>query len=157
MRVSPYQRIRRCSYSSKELMHWPTSSSLFFSFFLGDPVDMVTPRSIYNDVNSPKIGFQYLLGWYQSQKNSLHRCMTLYQSQLGKVSRKKSSCSFGFCPNYLNPPPPNLDNLYHFFERQCAKKFGQGSPLPPHTQIDPIYTVCEKWTKNFNTALPPPH
>ena len=29
---------------------------------------------------------------------------------------KKRSCSFGFCPNYLDPPPPpNLDNLYHFF------------------------------------------
>ena len=37
-------------------------------FFLGDPVDMVTPRSIYNDVYSPKIGFPYLLGWNQSQK-----------------------------------------------------------------------------------------
>ena len=33
---------------------------------------------------------------------------------------KKNCCSFGFCPNYLppRPPPPNLDNLYHFFERQ---------------------------------------
>ena len=30
---------------------------------------------------------------------------------------RKNCCSFGFCPNYL-PPPPNLDNLYHFFERQ---------------------------------------
>ena len=105
MRVSPYQRIRRCSYSSKELMHWPTSSSLFFSFFLGDPVDMVTPRSIYNDVNSPKIGFQYLLGWYQSQKNSLHRCMTLYQSQLGKVSRKKVAVLLDFVQITSTPPP----------------------------------------------------
>ena len=40
-------------------------------------------------------------------------------------------------------------------ERQCAKKLGRGLPLPPHPQIDPIYTVCEKWTKNFGRALPP--
>ena len=29
---------------------------------------------------------------------------------------EKSSCSFGFCPNDLDPPlppPPKLDNLYH--------------------------------------------
>ena len=32
---------------------------------------------------------------------------------LGKVSRKK--VAFGFCPNN---PPPHLDNLYNFFERQ---------------------------------------
>ena len=88
MRVSPYQRIRRCSYSSKELMHWPTSSSLFFSFFLGDPVDMVTPRSIYNDVNSPKIGFPYLLGWYQSQKKltaSLYDILSITITDLMKT------------------------------------------------------------------------
>ena len=33
-------------------------------------------------------------------------------SYLGKGSREKSWCSFGFCPNYL---PPTLDNLYNFF------------------------------------------
>ena len=63
----------------------------------------------------------------------------------GTVSRKKSSCSFGFCPNYLDPAPP-LPQIWTtcttFFERQCAKKFGQGStPPPPHPQIDPIYSL----------------
>ena len=35
------------------------------------------------------------------------------------------------------------------------KKIGRGLPLPPHPQIDPIYTVCEKWTQNLGRALPP--
>ena len=42
---------------------------------------------------------------------------------------KKSSCTFGFCPNYLDPPPSpplNLDNLYHFFERQ-KRRFNRHS------------------------------
>ena len=48
---------------------------------------------------------------------------------------KKSSCSFGFCPNYLNPhplpPPLNLDNLYHFFfNANVPKNLGMGSPPP---------------------------
>ena len=69
---------------------------------------------------------------------------------------KKSSCSFGFCPNYLDPPPPNLDNLYHFFfNASVPKNLGRGLPLPPHPQIDPIYTVCEKWTKKLGRAPPP--
>ena len=36
------------------------------------------------------------------------------------------------------------------------KKLGRGLPLPPHPQIDPIYTVCEKWTKSLGRALPSP-
>ena len=32
---------------------------------------------------------------------------------------------------------------------------GRGLPLPPHPQIDPIYTVFEMWTKNLGGALPP--
>ena len=31
---------------------------------------------------------------------------------------RKNCYSFGFCPNYLSPPPPNLDNLYNFFRPQ---------------------------------------
>ena len=37
---------------------------------------------------------------------------------------KKSSCSFGFCPNYLNPLPLIWKTCTTFFERQCPKKFG---------------------------------
>ena len=83
----------------------------------------------------------------------------LILEKLGTDSWKKVAVLLDFVQitsTTLPPPPPNLDNLYHFFERQCAKKFGQGSPLPPHTQIDPIYTVCEKWTKNLGRALPLP-
>ena len=60
---------------------------------------------------------------------------------LGKVSRrKKSSWSFGFCPNYLDPPPlpPNLDNLYHFFLTSICQKIWAGVspslPIPKLTQ-----------------------
>ena len=38
-----------------------------------------------------------------------------------------------------------------------TKKLGRDLLLPPHPQIDPVYTVCEKWTKNLGRALPPPH
>ena len=43
-------------------------------------------------------------------------------------SPKKSSCSFGVCPNYLDPPdpPPNLDNLYHFFLMPMCQKIWAG-------------------------------
>ena len=38
------------------------------------------------------------------------------------------------------------------------KNLGRGLPLLPHPQIDPIYSVCEKWTENLGRALPPlPH
>ena len=84
---------------------------------------------------------------------------SLLTSNLREGLPKKSSCYFGFCPNYLNPPPPpppNLDNLYHFFNANVPKSLGKGLPLLPYPQIDPIYTVCEKWTKNLGRALPPP-
>ena len=42
-----------------------------------------------------------------------------------------------------------------FFNANVSKNLGRGLPLPPHPQIDPIYTVCEKWTKNLGRALPP--
>ena len=42
-----------------------------------------------------------------------------------------------------------------FFNANVPKNLGRGLPLPPHPQIDPIYTVCEKWTKNLGRALPP--
>ena len=44
--------------------------------------------------------------------------------------------SFGFCPNYLDPPP-NLDHLNAYVQKQL----GRGLPLPPHPQIDPIYSL----------------
>ena len=41
--------------------------------------------------------------------------VVVYTTTKGQFPGKKSSCSFGFCQNYLDPPPPNLDNLYDFF------------------------------------------
>ena len=68
---------------------------------------------------------------------------------------KKSSRSFGFCSNYLDPPTPQFGQLVPLFlNANVPKKLGRGLPLPPHPQIDPIYTVCEKWTKNLGRALP---
>ena len=69
---------------------------------------------------------------------------------------KKSSCSFEFCPNYLDPFPLIWTTCTIFFNTNVAKNLGRGLPLPPPPQIDPIYTVCEKWTKNLGRA-PPPH
>ena len=70
-------------------------------------------------------------------KSSTNHCCTILtqytaspsrNTQLGKVSRKKVAVLLNFVQITSTPPPPNLDNLYYFFERQCAKKFGQGSP-----------------------------
>ena len=45
-------------------------------------------------------------------------------------SPEKISCSFGFCPNYLDPHSPKFGQLLPLFYCQCAKKIGQGSPPP---------------------------
>ena len=67
---------------------------------------------------------------------------------------KKSSRSFGFCSNYLDPPTPQFGQLVPLFlNANVAKNLGRGLPLPAHPQIDPIYTVCEKWTKSKKTAI----
>ena len=45
-----------------------------------------------------------------------------------------------------------------FLRTTCTtvpKNLGRGLPLPPHPQIHPKYTVCEKWTKKLGKALPP--
>ena len=57
-----------------------------------------------------------------------------------------------------SPPSPQFGQLVPLFlNANVPKKLGRGLPLPPHPQIDPIYTVCEKWTKILGRALPPPH
>ena len=44
---------------------------------------------------------------------------------------KKSSCSFGFCLNYFNPPPFFWKTCTTYFEHQSVKKkIRQGSPPP---------------------------
>ena len=69
---------------------------------------------------------------------------------------KKAAGLFGFCPNDLDPPPPQFRQLVALFlNANVPKNLGRGLPLPPHPQIDPIYTVCEKWTKNLGRAPPP--
>ena len=83
------------------------------------------------------------------------------------MSRKKSSCSFGFCPNYLDPPP-NLDNLYHFFWMpMCQKNWAGVSPslpIPKLTQYIEFVKSGQKnwagppsplliWTKSKKTAI----
>ena len=74
---------------------------------------------------------------------------------VGEGFTEKVAVLLDFVQITSTPTPPNLDNLYHFFNAHVRKKFGQGSPPP---QIDPIYTVCEKRTKNLGRALPsPPH
>ena len=69
---------------------------------------------------------------------------------------KKSSCFFGFCPNYLDLPPfPKFgQNVLLFLNANVPKNLGRGLSLPLLPQIDPIYTVCKKWTKNLGS--PPP-
>ena len=73
---------------------------------------------------------------------------------------KKVAVLLDFVQITSTPPPQNLDNLYHFFLTPTCQKIlaGVTAPPPPHPQIDPLYTVCEKLTKNLGRALPsPPH
>ena len=42
-----------------------------------------------------------------------------------------------------------------FLNANVPKNLGSGLPLPPHPLIDPIYRVCEKWTKKIGHG--PPH
>ena len=72
-------------------------------------------------------------------------------------SPEKSSCSFGFCPNYLDPTPlPNLDNLYHFFWTPMCQTIWAGVspslPIPKLTQ----YMQFGKSGKRFWTGPSPP-
>ena len=71
---------------------------------------------------------------------------------------KKVAVLLDFVQITSTPPPQNLDNLYHFFLTPTCQKIlaGVTVPLPPHPQIDPLYTVCEKLTKNLGRALPSP-
>ena len=63
---------------------------------------------------------------------------------------KKSSRSFGFCSNYLDPPTPQFGQLVPLFlNANVPNNLSRGLPLPPLPQIDPIYTVFEKWTKSL--------
>ena len=85
--------------------------------------------------------------------------LLFFHLQVRYLLLRKYCFSFGFCPISPPPPPPQPLPLIWttcttFLERKCAKKLGRGLPLPPHPQIDPIYTVCEKWTKYLGRALP---
>ena len=82
---------------------------------------------------------------------------TITQKSRVVVVWKKVAVLLDFVQITSTPPPQNLDNLYHFFLTPTCQKIlaGVTVPLPPHPQIDPIYTVCEKWTKNLGRALPP--
>ena len=90
-----------------------------------------------------------------SPKAGDHDFQKFDRSTLGKASRKKSSCSFGFCPDYLNTSPSlQFGQLVPlFFNTNVPKNLGRGLPLPPHPPIDPIYTVCEKWKTKLGRAL----
>ena len=70
---------------------------------------------------------------------------------------KKVAVLLDFVQITSTPPPQNLDNLYHFFlTPTCQKKMGRGVPLPPHPQINPIYTPpCPrlKWTSEHEAMV----
>ena len=91
--------------------------------------------------------------------------MTCYASNLISTERalregfqEKVAVFFYFVQITSTPPSPQFGQLVPLFlNANVPNNLGRGLPLPPHPQIDPIYTVCEKWTKNLGRALPPPH
>ena len=68
---------------------------------------------------------------------------------LGKVSRKKITILLDFVQNTTTPSPLPLiwTSCATFFNTNVPKKLSKDLHLPPHPKIDPIYTVCVKWTK----------
>ena len=59
---------------------------------------------------------------------------------IGKVSRKYLAVLLDFVQITLTLPLI-WTTCTTFFERQCAKKLAMGLPVPPHPQIDPIYSL----------------
>ena len=69
---------------------------------------------------------------------------------------EKSSCSFGFCSNYLDPPP-NLYNFYHFFKMpMCQKISAEVSPSLPIPKLTQ-YIQFKKSGQKIWAGPPLPH
>ena len=109
--------------------------------------------SIWSFTKHAKFAFLHFLIFCKHQQ-TLVSLSNMYffknvQSQngrdLGTVSQKKLLFFF-YCPNYLAPPPLPLiwTACITFFESQCDKTFGQGSPPPspspnwPRVHLDKI-------------------
>ena len=71
---------------------------------------------------------------------------------VGEGFKKKIAALLDFVQITSTPPPPNLDNLYHSYWTPMCQTTWAGVSPSPHPQIDPIYTVCEKWTKSERIA-----
>ena len=67
---------------------------------------------------------------------------------------KLRSCSFGFCPNYLDPPSPKFGQLIPLFRNSNVPKiFGRGVPIPKLTHYIQFVKSGQKiWARPF----PPP-
>ena len=72
-------------------------------------------------------------------------------SYLGKASRKKVAVLLDFVQ--ITSTPPIWTTCTTFFANMPTN-LGRGLPLPLPPQIYPIYTVCEKWTKNLGSSPP---
>ena len=68
---------------------------------------------------------------------------------------KKVAVLLDFVQITLAPLPLIWTTCITFLNANAPKLFGRGLPLPPHPQIDPIYTVCEKWTNIWAGPSPP--
>ena len=103
-------------------------------------------------------GFQviHVLHTYAMQLVPSIRCYVVISLRDGFP--KKSSCSFGFCPNSLDPPPPNLDNLYHFFwTPKCQKIWAGVNPSLPILKLTflalkKVVKVVQIWGKGAKVS-----
>ena len=77
---------------------------------------------------------------------------SILTSIVGKVREgftKKSSCSFGFCPNYLDPPLPLIwTTCTTFLNVNVPKKNGQGSPPSSPSPNWPIIQFVKSGQKS---------
>ena len=92
--------------------------------------------------------------------------MKIKMDHLGKASRKRVAVLLDFVQITSTPPPPNLDNLYHFFWTPMCQKIWAGVspslPIPKLTQYIQFVKSGQKiwagpsppliWTKSKRTA-----
>ena len=105
---------QRSSYSGQP-------QAAFFLILIGWPCrhgSMYVPRSAYNDVNSPKIGFPCHFRWYQSQKKSLH-CIILYSNTFTEV---RQACQIRCQPHFIGKRSTRQQNWQRLRWLYCIGK-----------------------------------
>ena len=101
----------------KEWRYWQSFCQRASSHSPHSKVVYIWKKSHYTSTFWQSCWMSFLRCKYMlTQKKFRSQLLFMFWKSLGKVSwEKKNCCSFGFCPSYLPPSPPNLVNLNDFF------------------------------------------